>query len=82
MSAPEGLWKDFCSAVDHFSGEAEKRDKLILLLVCVSNVDLLDDNGCSIASSMNRDKFWQQLPGYSLEFRDEMTCGLSKLNTT
>lgn len=74
VSVPEGIWKVFCSAVDYFGGENETRDRLISLLVHLSKIEVLGSNGMPIESSMNHDTFWRQLPGFSLAFRDEMTC--------
>lgn len=71
--APEGVWKVFCSAVARFAHEGESCDRLIQLLVELSKIDVVGDNGVPIASSMNSDTFWRQLPGFSLSFRDELT---------
>lgn len=70
---PEGVWKVFCSAVARFAHEGEICDRLIQLLVELSKIDVLGDNGVPVPSSMNSDTFWRQLPGFSLSFRDEMT---------
>lgn len=74
FTAPESIWKVFCSAVDHFGGDSKIRDRLVLLLVNLSKIEVLGSDGSPIQSNMNRDTFWRQLPGYSLGFRDEMTC--------
>lgn len=71
--APEGVWRVFCSAVARFAHESEICDRLIQLLIELSKIDVLGDNGVPIASSMNSDTFWRQLPGFSLSFRDELT---------
>lgn len=71
--APEGVWKVFCSAVARFAHERESCDRLIQLLVELSKIDVLGDGGAPIASSVNSDTFWRQLPGFSLSFRDELT---------
>lgn len=71
--APEGVWKVFCSAVARFAHESEICDKLIHLLVELSKIDVIGDKGTAVASSMNSDMFWRQLPGFSLSFRDELT---------
>lgn len=73
IMAPEGVWRVFCSAVAHFAHEDTIFDRLIQLLVELSKIDVLGANGVPIASSMNSDTFWRQLPGFSLSFRDEMT---------
>lgn len=78
--APEGVWRVFCSAVTRFAHESEICDRLIQLLVELSKIDVLGDNGVSIASSMNSDTFWRQLPGFSLSFRDEMTSEAQTTN--
>lgn len=73
IMAPEGVWKVFCSAVARFAHEGEICDRLIQLLVELSKIDVLGDNGVPVPSSMNSDTFWRQLPGFSLSFRDELT---------
>lgn len=71
--APEGVWKVFCSAVARFAHEGGICDRLILLLLELSKIDVLGENSAPIASSINSDIFWGQLPGFSLSFRDELT---------
>lgn len=73
IMVPEGVWRAFCSAVARFAHESEICDRLIQLLVELSKIDVLGDNGVPIASSMKSDTFWRQLPGFSLSFRDELT---------
>lgn len=73
IMAPQGVWKVFCGAVDHFGGDARLRDRLVALLLHLSEIDVLDGAGAPVRSRMNQDTFWRQLPGYSLAFRDEMT---------
>lgn len=73
IRAPEGVWKVFYSAVARFAHESDICDRLIQLLVELSRVDVLGDNGVPVASSMNSDTFWRQLPGFSLSLRDELT---------
>lgn len=83
IMAPEGVWKVFCSAVARFAHESEICDRLIQLLVGLSKIDVVGDNGVPVASSMNSDTFWRQLPGFSLSFRDELTSGsqITHVNT-
>lgn len=73
VMAPEGVWKVFCSAVARFAHEGEVCDRLIRLLLELSKIDVLGGNGAPVASSINSDTFWRQLPGFSLSFRDEST---------
>ncbi|KAI1105134.1 hypothetical protein F4804DRAFT_351237 [Jackrogersella minutella] len=72
-SPPLELWRVFCSAIDRFGGELETLDRLIELLRCLSELDVLDANGLAVHSTMNGDTFWRQLPGFSIAFRDAFT---------
>ncbi|CAG8961245.1 hypothetical protein HYFRA_00013301 [Hymenoscyphus fraxineus] len=74
VSAPEGIWKVFCSAIDFFGGDESTRERLVALLMSLANIEVRGEDGRVVESSLNADVFWRQLPGYSLAFRDEMTC--------
>ncbi|CAG8983668.1 hypothetical protein HYALB_00004100, partial [Hymenoscyphus albidus] len=74
VSAPEGIWKVFCSAVDFFGGDESTRERLVALLMSLAKIEVKGEDGKVVESSLNSDVFWTQLPGYSLAFRDEMTC--------
>lgn len=73
LDSPTGLWRVFCSAIDHFGGDEDTLARLVALLQCLSEIEVLDENGAPIHSTMNGDTFWRQLPGFALTFRDAIT---------
>ncbi|KAI0387078.1 hypothetical protein F5Y04DRAFT_242961 [Hypomontagnella monticulosa] len=73
VDSPTSLWRVFCSAIDHFGGDEETLDRLVALLQCLAEIDVLDGNGAPVHSTMNGDTFWRQLPGFAIAFRDAIT---------